>query len=36
MDLKQQIHAFSNDVTRAHMITRQQDHIVSLESKRAA
>ena len=33
MDLKQQIHAFSNDVTRAHMITRQQDHIISLEKK---
>lgn len=36
MDLKQQIHALSNDVTRAHMITRQQDHIVSLEKRCAA
>lgn len=32
-DLKAQIHAFSSEVTRTHMITRQQDAILELESK---
>ena len=32
-DLKAQIHAFSSEVTRTHMITRQQDTILELESK---
>ena len=32
-DLKAQIHAFSSDVTRTHMITRQQDTILELEAR---
>lgn len=35
-DLKAQIHAFSSEVTRTHMITRQQDAILELEAKSAA
>ena len=33
MDLKQQLHAFSSDVTRTHMMTRQQEKIEKLEEQ---
>ena len=33
MDLKQQLHAYSNDVTRHHLITRQQEKLEKLEER---